>query len=401
MLKGSTPLDPRFSSLDISPALQAGAMEQQAIVDISSSINQAVQGIQEKQMQKKDQEMRMSALSPLLEQSGLAGSRGTETFNTALKQLSKDDNLLNSITKLQTLNVAKMEAQAKQVEAQAEYVKVAGQSSEGILPDLEAHFDVIIPGGPDGQGIVVKGGYREGTPVYYDPETGKHQPLPAGARENFDYTQEATQLNKSFADFEQESSAVKALEKYLDTRGDPDMPQGLDLLLNQITGKAKTLAGFENLTRKELLAQIGKGQFQGLLGRIRVDVLGPGVLTEFDAQRLEDALGRYGAGSSPEVVTSLIKEIIEDKKSKQANLYQNIEFYRGSHPDLFRRTQNRIDALNYSLPGQEPVVPANTETQPVPESLTTEQAIEFKGKTITDKNTGIKYYSDGQKWTRL
>ena len=401
MLKGSTPLDPRFSSLDISPAIQAGALEQQAIADISSSINQAVKSIQDKQIQKKDQEMRMSALSPLLEQSGLAGARGSATFDTALKQLSKDDNLLNSITKLQTLNVAKMEAQAKEREAEAEYLKVSRQGEAGMLPDLEAHFDAIIPGGPDGQGIVVKGGYNQGMPVYYDTETKTLKPLPTGTRENFDYTQEAKLLGESFEKFSKEASAIKGLKMYLNTRGDPNMPVGLDLLIKDITGKAKTLFGLKELDKSELLAQIGKGQFQGLLGRIRLDVLGPGVLTDQDAKRLEAALGQYGAGSSPEVVQNIISQIIQEKESAQANNYRDIEFYRGSHPDLFSRTQNRINALDYSLPGQEPVVPANTETQSVPESLTTEQAIEFKGKTITDQNTGIKYYSDGQKWTRL
>jgi len=115
MLKGSTPLDPRFSSLDTSPAIQAGALEQQAIVDISSSINQAVQNIEQKRMDKKAQEMRMSALSPLLEQSGLAGSRGTETFNAALKQLSKSDDLMGQMQNLSTIQLAKQKLEQEAI----------------------------------------------------------------------------------------------------------------------------------------------------------------------------------------------------------------------------------------------------------------------------------------------
>ncbi len=120
MLKGSTPLDPRFSSLDTSPAIQAGAMEQQAIVNISSSINQAVQNIEQKRMDKEAQEMRMSALSPLLEQSGLAGSRGTETFNAALKQLSKSDDLLGQMQNLSTIQLAKQELEQEAIKKTAE-----------------------------------------------------------------------------------------------------------------------------------------------------------------------------------------------------------------------------------------------------------------------------------------
>jgi len=115
MLKGSTPLDPRFSSLDTSPAIQAGALEQQAIVDISSSINQAVQNIEQKRMDKQAQEMRMSALSPLLEQSGLAGSRGTETFNAALKQLSKSDDLMGQMQNLSTIQLAKQKLEQEAI----------------------------------------------------------------------------------------------------------------------------------------------------------------------------------------------------------------------------------------------------------------------------------------------
>ena len=83
-------------------------MEQQAIVAVSEGINQAVQSIQEKQMQKKDQEMRMSALSPLLTQSGLAGAPGTDTYNAALKQLAKNDDFLKTVTDLENARINSM-----------------------------------------------------------------------------------------------------------------------------------------------------------------------------------------------------------------------------------------------------------------------------------------------------
>ena len=57
--------------------------------------------------------------------------------------------------------------------------------------------------------------------------------------------------------------------------------------------------------------------FQQLLGKNRTDVLGPGVMTENDAKRLERALGDFGAGSSFEVVRRAIGEILEGKKSSE------------------------------------------------------------------------------------
>ena len=60
MLRGSTPI--QLSQLDISPVIQAGALEQQAAVNLSSSINQAVENFQAKQEEKKQKEMTVSAL---------------------------------------------------------------------------------------------------------------------------------------------------------------------------------------------------------------------------------------------------------------------------------------------------------------------------------------------------
>ena len=60
MLRGSSPIT--LSQLDISPALQAGALEAQAAVNLASSVNQAVENFQAKQEEKKQKEMTVSAL---------------------------------------------------------------------------------------------------------------------------------------------------------------------------------------------------------------------------------------------------------------------------------------------------------------------------------------------------
>lgn len=60
MLRGSSPIT--LSQLDISPAIQAGALEAQAAVNLASSVNQAVENFQAKQEEKKQKEMTVSAL---------------------------------------------------------------------------------------------------------------------------------------------------------------------------------------------------------------------------------------------------------------------------------------------------------------------------------------------------
>ena len=64
MLRGSSPI--RLSQLDISPALQAGALEAQAAVNLASSINKAIGDFQVKQEEKKQKEMTISALKDLM-----------------------------------------------------------------------------------------------------------------------------------------------------------------------------------------------------------------------------------------------------------------------------------------------------------------------------------------------
>ena len=60
MLRGSTPI--QLSQIDISPAIQAGALEQQAAVNLAGSINQAVQNFQAKQQEKEQKKMTANAL---------------------------------------------------------------------------------------------------------------------------------------------------------------------------------------------------------------------------------------------------------------------------------------------------------------------------------------------------
>lgn len=102
-----TAINEQLAMQDISPLIKANALEQQAIVGLSDSVNKTVQGIVQKKIDKDEQEVRMSALSPLLAESGLAGKQGTDTFNAALKSLSKDDNVLAQIEGLTNIQNAK------------------------------------------------------------------------------------------------------------------------------------------------------------------------------------------------------------------------------------------------------------------------------------------------------
>ena len=64
MLRGSSPI--QLSQLDISPALQAGALEQQAAVNLASSVNEAIKDFSNKQEEKKQKKMTIAALEELV-----------------------------------------------------------------------------------------------------------------------------------------------------------------------------------------------------------------------------------------------------------------------------------------------------------------------------------------------
>ena len=64
MLQGSSPI--RLSQLDISPAIQAGALEQQAAVNLASSVNEAIKDFTDKQEEKKQKKMTIAALEELV-----------------------------------------------------------------------------------------------------------------------------------------------------------------------------------------------------------------------------------------------------------------------------------------------------------------------------------------------
>jgi len=136
-----TAINEQLAMQDISPLIKANALEQQAIIGLSDSVNKTVQGIVQKKIDKDEQEVRMSALSPLLAESGLAGKQGTDTFNAALKSLSKDDNVLAQIEGLTDIQNAKellrLEEEAIRQDAITEQMKLMSKPQPLVVTEAE------------------------------------------------------------------------------------------------------------------------------------------------------------------------------------------------------------------------------------------------------------------------
>ena len=109
----------------------------------------------------------------------------------------------------------------------------------------------------------------------------------------------------------EESNAIKVLERFRASREVSE--EGFASFVTDLKGKIQNFVG-QDLDPQAMRNAVARAGFQALLGRIRIDVLGPGVLTEIDAQRLIEAMGGYGTTSDRETTLFLIDQLIEDKK---------------------------------------------------------------------------------------
>ncbi len=147
MLRGSSPI--QLSQLDISPAIQAGALEQQAAVNLAGSINQAVQDFQAKQQEKEQKKMTANALRQFVP--GL----GEEVYGA----IAKDPQILKSMSDLTNIQAAQQEQEilgqemAKREEQESILEKAIsaniGAGPEGTLDVAGVRQSFLDLGGTD------------------------------------------------------------------------------------------------------------------------------------------------------------------------------------------------------------------------------------------------------------
>lgn len=121
-------------------------------------------------------------------------------------------------------------------------------------------------------------------------------------------------MTKYKTDFDKEIQGIDKIGTFYDLL--EDNPEGFEKGINTVTSAFKTLIGQSGkLTEDELRQKFLVGLQQGLLGDIRIDVLGPGVLTEIDAQRLLAAMGGdlKSMTVSNESVRNALGQMLHDK----------------------------------------------------------------------------------------
>jgi hypothetical protein len=156
---------------------------------------------------------------------------------------------------------------------------------------------------------------REGKYMLETPEG--RIPLPKGARPT---TATASQRHiPNIEDFRKlrgqltdSKVSLDQLTKYLGNVEDAN--QGFELMADSFSTGFKTLLDSGKLTEEQLKAEIAAGQVQGLLGKNRQIVVGPGPMTEQDAARVVIRLGgSANALRNKEVVARAIADVYRER----------------------------------------------------------------------------------------
>jgi len=112
-----------------------------------------------------------------------------------------------------------------------------------------------------------------------------------------------------------EENTLRQLNRYVKDVG--SLSTGLPKLVTQFTESWKNFvdANASEYTEKELIQRLNEGRMQGLLGQLRLETVGGGVMTEQDALRIVKRLGGDPATmfNNPEVVKRAVGEILSNK----------------------------------------------------------------------------------------
>lgn len=121
----------------------------------------------------------------------------------------------------------------------------------------------------------------------------------------------AANFNNLEDELHEESSGLRALNRYaVDVRKGGS---GINLLVDKLIGEFKTIFG-GTLTPSQYHTLKEKGELQGLLGKFRKDVVGGGVMTEYDAGRVLARLGGdVNALRNPKIAKDLLKSLFSEK----------------------------------------------------------------------------------------
>lgn len=221
---------------------------------------------------------------------------------------------------LPQLRAAEKEAMQKPMldalKAQADLARASGSGASGVVSAKTYRL-------PSGDIVETFADKKTLERVYLD-EQGNRKRVPMGAIEySRADVQRSDYFDKKLTDIRTDERRIKALDSYLNSVEGAE--QGFKRFFDRIQTSVKTFIDNGQLTQEELSTAEGQAKLQGLLGMFREDIVGGGVMTEFDALRVINALGgNFNSLQNKEVV----RKIISNLREQSIPRYQsNVEIY--------------------------------------------------------------------------
>jgi hypothetical protein len=125
----------------------------------------------------------------------------------------------------------------------------------------------------------------------------------------------------------EQENGIKSVNRFLKNTENIS-PAGIQRGLDKLSLNVKSIMGLKesDLSESERALGLAGAQQQRLLGALRTTILGPGVLTEIDAQRILDAVG--GDVSALTTNVALAQELVGEILQEKINAYeQNLDIY--------------------------------------------------------------------------
>ena len=163
--------------------------------------------------------------------------------------------------------------------------------------------------------------------IYRDPKTGAWKDIPPDAQRvtaTMGGFVTPTQWIKLKSDWQNERNGLDALDRYFKTV--KDIPTGVNRWALDVSAKFKTFMGQTGLTPDQFNLMDASAQAQALLGLFRTTIVGPGVMTEYDAVRVLQALGGNPASSlqNPAIMERVLSGLYERKRAQWQNLDEEV-----------------------------------------------------------------------------
>jgi hypothetical protein len=192
--------------------------------------------------------------------------------------------------------------------------------------DVPARKAALLAAGVDNPSKIVTAVFNNGMIGTFD-DKGKFTPLPARFKpstlSDANAFLDPAAMAKLSDEVVLEGKSIQTLNKYL--QGTQGLDTGIKRGIDRLSKSIKTILD-KPLSDSEKTLGVEAARQQRLLGALRTTILGPGVLTEIDAQRILDAIGGdiQSIFTNPEIVSQVVSDLLDEKEdsyNQKLNIY--------------------------------------------------------------------------------